>query len=761
MNRVKTFVQKIWTYDLVHTAVYSIVLELIVECFNRRGIMGLAFPFMHPIIFIYNTLIIMTSMALALFFRRRMFVYSVVSVFWIGLALTNFIILSSRKTPFTAMDFYLIKDAIKVAGLYVSVIQIILIALLVIAVIAGLVFLWRKAPKLEVTIKKTKFVAYAAVQMILVFLAAYGMGITLLFTGAVEGHFGNLAQAYKKYGFSHCFVSSVLDRGIKKSGDYSEEYMDSLKNDLDNVDVEASEKTPNIIFVQLESFFDPTHVKGITLSENPLPNYQKLISQCSSGYLSVPCFGAGTCNTEFEVQTGINIDDFGPGEYMDSLKNDLDNVDVEASEKTPNIIFVQLESFFDPTHVKGITLSENPLPNYQKLISQCSSGYLSVPCFGAGTCNTEFEVQTGINIDDFGPGEYPYRTIMKSKVCESMAYDLKKLGYSTHAIHNNDGTFYDRNLVFSHLGYETFTSIEYMDGFEETPMGWAKDYILTGEITKALDSTAGTDYVFTISVQGHGDYPSTPMEGYTPEIKVTNFPVAEQQTSFEYYVNQIHEMDKFIGELIQSLSERDEETVLVLYGDHLPTFDFTDEMLTNGDKFQTQYVIWSNFDMDRQEKNIQAYQLSAYVMKRLGISEGYIMKYHQSKQELPEDEYLKKLKILEYDILYGKKEIYGGETPYEATNLKMGIDDIEITDVYNYNNTVFIEGSSFNDYSCVLINGKEYTTEKVSDRLLRVNGINVKKDDVVVVAQKGDDKVELSRTTFTVKQQSKKNAQQQ
>ncbi len=251
------------------------------------------------------------------------------------------------------------------------------------------------------------------------------------------------------------------------------------------------------------------------------------------------------------------------------------------------------------------------------------------------------------------------------------------------------------------------------------------------------------------------------MEGYTPEIKVTNFPVAEQQTSFEYYVNQIHEMDKFIGELIQSLSERDEETVLVLYGDHLPTFDFTDEMLTNGDKFQTQYVIWSNFDMDRQEKNIQAYQLSAYVMQRLGISEGYIMKYHQSKQELPEDEYLKNLKILEYDILYGKKEIYGGETPYEATNLKMGIDDIEITDVYNYNNTVFIEGSSFNDYSCVLINGKEYTTEKVSDRLLRVNGINVKKEDVVVVAQKGDDKVELSRTTFTVKQQSKKNAQQQ
>ena len=664
MNKVKTFLQKIWTYDLVHTAVYSLILELVVECFNRRGIMGLAFPFMHPVIFIYNTLIIMTTMTIALFFTRRIFAYCVISVVWIGLSLTNFIILSSRKTPFTAMDFYLIKDAIKVAGLYVSIVQIILIALLVIAVITGLVFLWRKAPKIEVTIKKTKFYAYAGVQLVLVFLAAYGIGITLLFTGAVEGHFGNLAQAYKKYGFSHCFVSSVLDRGIKKSGEYSEE-------------------------------------------------------------------------------------------YMESLKKDLDDVEPEADDKTPNIIFVQLESFFDPTHVKGITLSENPLPNYQKLISEYSSGYLSVPCFGAGTCNTEFEVQTGINIDDFGPGEYPYRTILKSKVCESMAYNIKKLGYSTHAIHNNDGTFYDRNLVFSHLGYDTFTSIEYMDGFEKTPMGWAKDYVLTDEIDKALNSTSGTDYVFTISVQGHGDYPSTPMEGYTPEIKVTNFPVAEQQASFEYYVNQIHEMDNFIGELVDKLSERDEETILVLYGDHLPTFDFTDEMLTNGDKFQTQYVIWSNFQMDKQNKDIQAYQLSAYVMERLGMSEGYIMKYHQSKKNLPEDEYLKNLKILEYDILYGKKEIYGGDTPYVATELKMGIDDIEITDVYNYGDTVFIEGNHFNDYSCALINGKEYATEKISDRLLRVKGAKVKKDDLVTVAQKGDDKVELSRTTFAVKQQAK------
>lgn len=92
---------------------------------------------------------------------------------------------------------------------------------------------------------------------------------------------------------------------------------------------------------------------------------------------------------------------------------------------------------------------------------------------------------------------------MQSKTCESAAYDLRKLGYSTHAIHNNDATFYDRYKVFSHLGYDTFTSIEYMDSdYQKTPLGWAKDKMLTAQIKKALDSTEGADYIFTISVQG-------------------------------------------------------------------------------------------------------------------------------------------------------------------------------------------------------------------------------------------------------------------
>ena len=57
-----------------------------------------------------------------------------------------------------------------------------------------------------------------------------------------------------------------------------------------------------------------------------------------------------------------------------------------------------------------------------------------------------------------------------------------------------------------------------------------------------------------------------------PEITVTGFFDTAKEKAFTYYVNQIHEMDNFLRELTAMLESRDEETVLVMYGDHLPDF---------------------------------------------------------------------------------------------------------------------------------------------------------------------------------------------
>ncbi len=656
MDRIKSVINKIWSYEISRMFIYSMIINMAMECLNKRGITGLLSIFTSPVIFLMNTMIIMTTMSIAYLFRKRMFIYALVSVIWLLIGIVNFIVLCSRKTPFTAMDIYLISDAIKVIPLYINVFGFILIIAGIAAVIAALIVIWRKSEDITTQLFGKKFYIAGIFKMGIIFLLTYSYTAALIINGHVETHFGNLASAYQNYGTAYCFMSSIKDRGISRSKEYSEE-------------------------------------------------------------------------------------------YMDNLKQDLDATTVEVSDKTPNIIFVQLESFFDPKLVKGVEFSSNPTPNFDRLRAEYSSGYLSVPCFGAGTANTEFEVQTGVNLDDFGPGEYPYRTVMQSKTCESAAYDLKKIGYSTHAIHNNDATFYDRYKVFSHLGYDTFTPIEYMDSnYQKTPLGWAKDKMLVPEIAKTLDSTDNMDYIFTISVQGHGDYPDTMPDGYIPSITVSDFFEADEQTQFEYYVNQVHEMDSFIGELVDMLKRREEETVLVMYGDHLPTFSFTDETMENGDIYQTEYFIWSNYGLEKKDMNLQAYQLSAAVFERLGISEGYIMKFHQTKHN--DEDYLKQLKILEYDILYGDKQIYNGEIPYVATDLKLGIQDITIDEVYNYKDYVCISGKNFNDFSKVLINDKQVDSEVISSNMIRVPKRNVVSKDEIAVVQSGEDKIELGRTTY-------------
>ena len=135
-------------------------------------------------------------------------------------------------------------------------------------------------------------------------------------------------------------------------------------------------------------------------------------------------------------------------------------------------------------------------------------------------------------------------------------------------------------------------------------------------------------------------------------------------------------MDDFIKALTEQLSKRNEKTVLVMQGDHLPGFQIDETNLTNANLFQTEYIIWSNFDMNVEKEDIEAYQLSATVQKYLNMHEGLITKLHQTQKD--SDIYLDELQVLIYDMLYGDMECFGGINPYTPTNIQMGINKIKL-----------------------------------------------------------------------------------
>lgn len=456
------------------------------------------------------------------------------------------------------------------------------------------------------------------------------------------------------------------------------------------------------------------------------------------------------CFTRSLFDRGISKPDTYDEDTVDNILEDMKKQKTNEVEEKPNIIFIQLESFMDLKRMQGVTYSEEPTPVYSSLRKTCPGGFLKVPSVGAGTANTEFEILTGMTLDYFGAGEYPYKTVLQDETCESMAYNLKELGYRTGVLHNNTGSFYSRNKVFANLGFDYFVSSEYMENLSYNPIGWAKDKVLTGQIQHILKTTSEPDLIYTITVQDHGKYPTELLE--KPHIKVSGFAPEdeERQNAFTYYVNQCHETDAFLGSLIATLNAFEEPVVLVLYGDHLPNLDITEEELASGNLFQTEYVIWSNkkmledYELSKKNENLYAYQLSAHVLKLLGMNNGLLTKFHQMYHNY--DNYKSNLKILQYDMLYGKKEVYDGLSPYEPSDLQMGFDPIRITDVSSVGGSVYVMGKNFTESSFVFIDGKKQDTVFLNENTLMVSDKELKGGEEVYVAQLTDVSAQLSST---------------
>lgn len=685
-----------------------LIINLIIELCSRRNL-GNTFGYIlrSPLVFLYNSLIILSTLSIVLLFKRRTFLFTLISTIWLGFGVTNGIILSNRVTPFTATDLTLADLGLGMISKYLSPFTTTLIAILLGVVVLGIIVLFFKGPKYKEKLNYKKNILIITSVWAFLFLSTkVALGFNI-----IASYFGNIAFAYEDYGFPYCFSNTLLNTGIDKPRDYSEEKIASISDLISSNNL-----------------------------NNKLGNNNILLASKDGG---------------------------------------LNN---ETNSDKPNIVMVQLESFFDPTLVKYLQFSQDPVPNFRKLKENFSSGYLTVPSVGAGTANTEFEVLTGMSLQFFGPGEYPYKTILKESTAESVNYDLKELGYSTHAIHNNKGTFYGRNSVFSQLGFDTFTSLEYMNVEEYTPKDWAKDFYLTDEILKCFNSTEGSDFVYTISVQAHGDYPSEPILE-NPQIKVSGLPDEATTNSFTYYINQVYEVDQFIGELVETLSNIDEDTVLVLFGDHLPTLGFKDEDLVNNSIFQTEYVVWSNFDMEKNDQDLTSYQLTSSVLNSVNIDNGVLTKYHDQFKN--NSDYLTDLKLLQYDMLYGEKYIYNGTNPFIATDLKMGTYDISITDVYEeivtqnetdineepsietenteenisseniesieetnklHTKNLVVKGINFNEFSKIYINGKYTKTEFIDSNTLVVNDIILEPNSSIVVIQRTSGGGKLSST---------------
>lgn len=619
----------------------SFVLYFFIEAMARHSFSeALVFLDKSTKVFFYNSILIFVTTLIVFLFKRRSFWRTLVYTVWFLLGAANGFILANRVTPLTGPDFRMIMEGAGVLTKYMSKSAgIILVVALVVLVLALVVFF----------IKSPKYKGKRDFRIIIPCLLAAGLcffGLTQYCynTKVLSTYFGNIAFAYQDYGFPYCLSVTITDTGIDKPQDYSEELINSI------------------------------------------------------------------VSAEGELDQG-------------------------KTDDIPNIIIVQLETFFDPTGVEFLEFSDDPLPNWHKLAKKYTSGYYTVPTVGAGTVNTEFETLTGMSLRYFGAGEYPYKGVFKDRTCQSIAYVLEDMGLKSHAVHNNYATFYSRKKVYANIGFSDFTSSEYMNNQDDVnEIGWMRDRTLIPYIGKCLDSTVENDFVFTVSVQGHGAYPTAELLE-EPEIEVSGADSVEANYQWEYYVNQLHEMDKFVKELINYIKERGEPTVVMFYGDHLPTLGLKDNDLKETNIYQTNYIIWDNLGLDRHPgKDIYAYQAVADLFDSIDLHVGEVFRFHQTSQD--KESYLLDLQTLQYDMLYGESYIFGGKNPYKKKKMVMGVDPISIRSIKKTSGEFYyVYGWNFTQSSKVFVNGEVYPTYYLDSNKLLVNELVIDEDSFIKVGQ--------------------------
>ncbi len=656
-KKIKAFFRRLpsapfyWWFILI--AVVCAVLYFVLEIASRGTLTNTVIHiFSHPFVFLTNYGIIIFSFMPSLFIKRRLPYTFVVTILWLVLGISNGIVLIYRANPLSAIDFLVIKSMFNMATIYFTVLQLILIVIGVVAVITATVFMTIKCPRFSVNYK------YAAISTAFVLLSLTVLSVYVVDADMTVYEAGQLELAYSDYGFSYCFLKSLVSQGVDRPIDYDPAAADEM----------------------VESLSTETHE-----------------------YVDVS-----------EITKGTHI--------------------------LPNIIVVQLESFMDISQIKGIKITSDPTPNFTRLKNEGISGYLRVPHVGGGTANIEFEVLTGMNLDHFGFGEFPFTTVLKSTACESLAFNMKTLGYTAHAMHNHIASFYDRDLAYASLGFDTFTPIEMMFDVTKNPLGWAKDEVMTSEIVSALDSTESPDVVFAVGVQGHGKYPEEPIDtavgGFVVDSELRTESNADFGISgiadssilgqFEYYISQINEIDIFIGEIIDSLEKRGEPYVAVFYGDHLPALPIDESDLKSGDLYKSEYAIASNItlgnlaegeDPNTLDLDIESTHLSAYIQMLCGFSVGSITALHQYELEAGEDKSAL-LEKLEYKQLYDKSE-----SEYTRTNIRFGTRTLSVDSCVPNGNALEIRGVGFTEYTEVKVGGMRYETTLVDSNTIRVENV--------------------------------------
>ena len=365
------------------------------------------------------------------------------------------------------------------------------------------------------------------------------------------------------------------------------------------------------------------------------------------------------------------------------------NIGSQKKKEKPNIIFVMSESFWDPTKVTNLSFSEDPVPNLHHYIENFPGGQTISPTFGGNTANVEFEALTSYSMSLLKPGSIPYQQVITNKKeIPSIPTALKKEGYYTSAIHSFGRTFFKRDDVYKVLGFDKFNAEDTMENVD-IDGDYISDLAMSKEIIAELEEQKQPTFIHAVTMQNH--FPFT--EGRFGEnlIEISGLENEESKGELETYTEGLRRSDEALQYLIEQLDNLDRPTLLVFFGDHLPSlgtnksFYKENEYITNEKTSnerlamaQTPLLMYANFDMPNDNLGlVSPIHFSNLIFDYAGLNKSLFYQFlSELYKEIPvlrdelkvdkngevindltkkQKEMLEQYKMLQYDLLVGNQ----------------------------------------------------------------------------------------------------------
>ena len=383
-------------------------------------------------------------------------------------------------------------------------------------------------------------------------------------------------------------------------------------------------------------------------------------------------------------------------EALNSITDKLKVSDIE-----PNIIAIQNEAWWDPTVIPNAEFSIDPMAlyhEYEKDFVHVKTGFMKTPVFAGGTCMPEFEFLTGMSTLNLPSNTYPYIQSIKGDTA-SFIQEYRNNGYETIAIHPYKKNFYERDTAYKFLGFNKFLGDADMT-YTDKKGHYISDESASREIIKEFENKGDKKaYIFCVTMQNHGGYTTKRYDNY--DVTITSEALTEEDnsclTDFTQGVIDTMEAFKVLTDYFETVQE---PTLIVMYGDHLPLLGSSGETYINGgmiadeylsgysaspNLYETPYIIWANYDISKTkiEKVLSPAALGLEIFKMSGLDNippyyslydkvyEYVPIYHHhmlvKKDGKPFNEkddfflpVIKNYKLIQYDLLHGKKYAYEG-----------------------------------------------------------------------------------------------------